>query len=303
MSSLPTSLERLRGRVGVWTLAHESVPAADSGEIARELEALGYSALWLPEAWGREAFTSSQLMLEATTTLVVATGIASIWARDAVTAANASRTLNAAFQDRFVLGLGVSHPHLVERLRGHEYAQPLAAMDHYLTALSAAPMLAPEAEQPYATVLAALGPAMMRLGATRADGMLSYLVTPEHTRGARAACGDAFVAVEQSVVLDVDREEFLRRAHAHLNLYTGLDNYRRSWRRQGFSAEDWVRGGSERLCDALVVHGDADAVVNRVREHFDAGADHVCLQVLGPDATPPLETWRHLAPVLAAQWP
>jgi probable F420-dependent oxidoreductase len=302
MTTLPASLERLRGTIGVWTFAHETMPAERSGDIAAELESLGYSAMWLPEAWGREAFTNAGLMLRATTSLTVATGIANIWARDAVAANNAAKTLNAAYDDRFVLGLGVSHRPLVERLRGHEYVTPVAAMREYLTAMAAAPMLAPEGERRFATVIAALGPKMLEVGATLADGVHPYLVTPEHTARARAALGDKFVGVEQAVVLGQTREEFLNRAHAHLGFYTGLENYTNNWRRLGFGDEDFVRGGSERLCDTLVVHGDENAVLERINEHRRAGADHVCLQVLTDETNaPPLEEWRRLSAILAAR--
>jgi len=299
MSKLPYSLEHLRGTVGVWTSTHESLPAGQSGEIAAELETLGYAAMWIPEAWGREAFTSSSLLLAATSRMTIATGIANIFGRDAVNAANAAKTLNAAFADRFVLGLGVSHKPLVERLRGHEYATPLESMRAFLVAMDAAPMFAPEGQHEYGRVIAALGPKMIELGATLANGVHTYLVTPEHTAVTRNIVGDQFIGVEQAVVLGQDREEFLRRAHAHLDIYTGLDNYRNSWRRYGFGDEDFVRGGSDRLCDAMVVHGNETAVLERIGEHRDAGASHVCLQVLGADlATPPVTEWRHIAEAL-----
>jgi len=224
MSNWPPSLEQLRGTVGVWTFAQETVNADRSGDIAAELESLGYSAMWLPEAWGREAFTNAGLMLSGTSSMIVATGIANIWARDAVAAHNAAKTLNAAYEDRFVLGLGVSHRPLVEGLRGHQYATPVAAMRDYLSAMDAAPMRAPEREQRYARVIAALGPKMLEVGATLTDGVLPYLVTPEHTSRARTAVGDKFVGVEQAVVLGQSREEYLNRAHAHLGFYTGLEN-------------------------------------------------------------------------------
>jgi len=296
MSTWPSSLEQLRGTIGIWTFAHETLPADRSGDIASELESLGYSAMWLPEAWGREAFTNAGLMLRATSSLIVATGIANIWARDAVAAANAAKTLNAAYEDRFVLGLGVSHRPLVERLRGHDYTAPVEAMRDYLSAMDAAPMRAPEGERRYARVIAAFGPKMLEVGATLTDGVHPYLVTPEHTARTRAAVGDKFVGVEQAVVFGQSREEYLNRAHAHLGFYTGLENYTNSWRRLGFVDEDFVRGGSERLCEALVVHGDESAVMERVHEHRLAGADHVCLQVLGDETNaPPYDEWRRLA--------
>jgi probable F420-dependent oxidoreductase len=299
MSTWPTSLEALRGTVGVWTATHESLPPRQSGEIASELESLGYAAMWIPEAWGREAFTNATLLLTATSKIKIATGIANIWARDAVNASNATKTLNAAFADRFILGLGVSHQPLVERMRGHHYTTPLNAMREFLTAMDAAPMFSFEGEQRYARVLAALGPKMLQLASEMTDGVLPYLVTPEHTAHSREAVGDKFIGVEQAVVLGEDREEFLRRAHAHLEIYTGLDNYKNSWRRLGFSDEDFVRGGSTRLCDAMVVHGDEAVILERVNEHRQAGADHVCLQVLGAEPrTTPIDDWRRLASVV-----
>ena len=299
MSTWPASLERLRETVGVWTSTHESLTTAHAGEMTHELEALGYAALWLPEAWGREAFTNAGLMLSATSTMKVATGIANIWARDAVSASNAAKTLAAAFDERFILGLGVSHRPLVERLRGHEYATPLRAMREYLTAMDAAPMHAFEGEQRNTRVLAALGPQMLEMAAELADGALTYLVSPEHTASAREAMGEKFIGVEQSVVLGQDRAEFLRRAHDHLEFYTGLENYKNSWRRLGLRDEDFVRGGSTRLCDAMVVHGDEAVVLARVNELRQAGANHVCLQVLGDQpTTPPHEEWRRLASVV-----
>ncbi|HEY5104073.1 MAG TPA: TIGR03620 family F420-dependent LLM class oxidoreductase [Acidimicrobiales bacterium] len=299
MASWPPALEKLRASVGLWTATLDSLAPTHSGEIAAELETLNYRALWFPEAWGREALTSASLLLSSTSTLVVATGIASIWGRDAVSAANGAKTLTAAFGDRFILGLGVSHQPLVERLRGHEYATPLASMREYLVSMDAAPMFANEGTTRVARVLAALGPRMLELSGELADGAHTYLVTPEHTRDARSQLGDKFLGVEQAVVLDTDREEFLRRAHAHLEIYSGLENYKNSWRRLGFSDEDFVRGGSERLCDAMVVHGDESVVIARVNEHHVAGADHVCLQVLGEDpSAPPLAEWRRLAAVL-----
>ena len=297
--ALPSSLEKLKGTVGIWTVTHESLPPQRSGEIAHELEELGYAAMWIPEAYSREAFTSSHFLLQATSTIVVATGIANIWARDAVTAASAAKSLNAAFSDRFVLGLGVSHEPIVHKLRTHDYVAPLTQMKSFLEELNKAPMFAVEGNQEFARVIAALGPKMLELGKTLAHGVHPYLVTPEHTAIARAAVGDQFIGVEQAVVLGQSREVFLQRAHAYLEIYTGLPNYRNNWLRLGFSEEDFVKGGSERLCDALVVHGDEQKILDNINEHRSAGADHVCIQVLGEDlSTPPLEDWRHLAPAL-----
>ena len=290
------TLDSLRGTTGLWTMTLDAQPVESLRAIVAELDGLGFSALWLPESWGREALVNASLALHASTRMTIATGIASIWARDAVASVNGGRTLSAASNERFVLGLGVSHRPLVERLRGHHYETPLAAMRAYLEAMDAAPMHAADAEERTPRVIAALGPKMLELAASHADGAHTYLVTPEHTASAREHLGQAFLAVEQAVVLGGNREEFLERAHTHLDFYTGLENYRNNWKRLGFSEEDFVRGGSERLCDAMVVHGDNDAIRERVAEHLALGADHVCLQVLGTDVSqPPLADWRALA--------
>jgi probable F420-dependent oxidoreductase len=299
VTTWPGALEKLRHSVGLWTMSLDSQSPARTVEIARDIESMGYRALWVPEAMGRESFTNAALLLAGTRSLVVATGIANIWARDAVASASAAKTLTAAYDERFVLGLGVSHEPLVQRLRGHQYETPYQVMRDYLLAMDRAPMMASEGSVTPSRVIAALGPKMLELSATQANGAHPYLVMPAHTAQARALVGDQFLGVEQSVVLGQDREEFLRRAHEHLNFYTGLPNYQNSWKRQGFSDDDFVRGGSERLCDALVVHGDEATVLARVQEHLDAGADHVCLQVLGSEfGDVPLDEWRQLAPVV-----
>jgi len=295
------ALDALRAkRVGVWTTALDTVSPAQAGEHAAELEALGFGSLWFGEAYGREAFTNAALLLAATGRLIVGTGIASVYGRDAVTGNAASRTLQSAYPGRLVVGWGVSHAPLVERMRGHQYGRPLATMREYLQALDAAPFLAAGAESAPPRVLAALRPKMIELSRTLADGAHPYLVTPEHTRTTRELLGaEPILCVEQAVVLASDRDQFLERAHWHLEIYTGLPNYRASWEAQGFDEEDFVRGGSQRLKEALVAWGDEDAITARVREHLDAGADHVLIQALGANAFEvPADQWRALAPAL-----
>lgn len=291
----------LPGPVGVWTTALDALPLSAAQEQVGELDELGYDALWYGEAYGREAFSAAALYLAASRRMAVAPGIASIYARDAMASNAAARTLNAAHPGRFVLGLGVSHAPLVERMRGHSYGKPVRAMREYLDAMDRATYLVAGEDQPPARVLAALGPRMLELSRDRAQGAHPYLVTPEHTAQAREILGDGpALVVEQGVALTADRETFLRRAHWHLEIYTGLPNYRNSWCRLGFEASDAVRGGSERLKDALVVMGDEQGVVRRVREHLDAGASHVCLQLLGESPVDvPAQDWRRLAPALA----
>ena len=284
------------GRVGIWTAALDALDVAAARDAVAALDAQGWGALWFGEAYGREAFTAAQLYLSASERLVVATGIASIYGRDAVAANAAARTLEAAFPGRFVLGLGVSHAPLVERMRGHRYDRPLAAMAGYLDAMDAAPYAVAGGQPAPPRLLAALGPKMLELARDRAQGAHPYLVTPEHTARAREVLGEGPVlAVEQAVVLADDIDQWRRRAHWHLEIYTGLPNYRASWVRQGFGEPDFGRGGSDRLKDAMVVRG-IEAIRRRVQEHLDAGASHVCLQVLGAGALDvPQHDWAELA--------
>lgn len=290
----------LPGPVGLWTAALDAVEPSSVREVVGALDEQGWDALWFGEAYGREAFSAAHLYLSAGSRMAVATGIASIYGRDAVAATSAGRLLADLFPGRFVLGLGVSHAPLVERMRGHSYGKPLQAMAEYLDAMDAAPFFAAGGSRPAPRVLAALGPRMLELARDRAAGAHPYLVTPEHTDHARTVLGPGpLLAVEQAVVLSEDPDVVRARAHWHLEIYTGLPNYRASWVRQGFSQDDAVRGGSDRLKSAMVVGGE-EAVVRRVREHLDAGADHVCLQVLGADAfTAPVEDWARLAPAMA----
>ena len=287
------------GTVGLWTGALDALPLAAALEQVAELDEQGWGALWFGEAYGREALTAAALYLGASRRMAIATGILNIYARDAMATAAAARTLAAAYDGRFVLGLGVSHRPLVERMRGHDYGQPLSVMRGYLQAMAGATYAVAGAEPMPTTVLAALGPKMLALAGEQADGAHPYLVTPEHTALARAILGpDKMLAVEQAVVLDDDVEQWRQRAHWHLEIYTGLPNYRLSWQRLGFGETDWVRGGSDRLKEALVTRG-IEAARARVRAHLDAGASHVCVQVLGADAfdVPALD-WRRLAPAL-----
>jgi probable F420-dependent oxidoreductase len=293
-------LSLLPGPVGLWTAALDAVETAAVPDVVGALDAQGWDALWFGEAYGREAFSAAHLYLSSSSRMAVATGIASIYGRDAVAAASAGRLLAELFPGRFVAGLGVSHAPLVERMRGHSYGKPLQAMREYLDAMDAAPWFAAGGADPAPRVLAALGPKMLELARDRTAGAHPYLVTPEHTAQARQLLGDGpLLAVEQAVVPSRDPDVVRARAHWHLEIYTGLANYRASWKRQGFGDDDLVRGGSDWLKAAMVVAGE-QAIARRVREHLDAGADHVCLQVLGEDPfAVPRDDWAQLAPLAA----
>jgi probable F420-dependent oxidoreductase len=288
------------GRVGIWTFALELQPAAKAQEAAAEIESLGYRALWIPEAMGREALTHAGLLLAGTKRLTIATGIANVWARDAMTMAAGQKTLDEAYPGRFLLGMGVSHAPLVEGMRGHRYEKPLSFMRRYLDAMDAAPFLAARPSQPSRRVIGALAPKMLSLAAQRTDGAHPYFVPPEHTARAREIMGPVpFLAPEQAVVLETDPSAARAIARAHMELYLGLPNYTNNLRSLGFGDDDLRDGGSNRLVDAIVAWGDVDAIVARVRAHHAAGADHVCIQVLPADPRAlPLPGWRTLAPAL-----
>jgi probable F420-dependent oxidoreductase len=287
------------GEVGIWTSQFDFLPAVRLRKAVADLEKLGFGAVWFPESVGREALTQAALLLSASKRIVVATGIANIYARDPVTAAAAQKNLGEAYAGRFLLGLGVSHVPLVEQVRGHTYGKPVASMTAYLDRIDQAPYRAvtPAVRPP--RVLAALGPRMLQLAAERADGAHSYFVTPEHTSRARKILGRRFLAVEQAVVLETDSARAREIARAHTSVYLRLPNYLNNLRRLGFNEDDFGNGGSDRLVDAIVAWGDITATISRVRAHQAAGADHVCIQVLPPEPHGlPVAEWREIASAL-----
>jgi probable F420-dependent oxidoreductase len=285
------------GRIGIWTSTLDAQPAARAQEAARELERMGYAAIWFPESLRREAFSNAGLLLSATSRIVVATGIASIYARDAMTMAAGQKTLAEAYPGRFLLGLGVSHRPNVEQVRGHSYGKPVTTMRAYLEAMSKAPYESVEPREKPLTVLAALGPHMLKLAAEQASGAHSYFVPVEHTQRAREVLGPkALLAAEQAVVLESDADTARVIARSHTQHYLRLPNYANSLIRLGYTEEDLVGGGSNRLVDDVVAWGDLDAVSARIHAHLEAGADHVCVQVITADQRAlPIEEWRALA--------
>jgi probable F420-dependent oxidoreductase len=288
------------GRVGIWTFVLDLQAAARAREIAAELEHLGYGALWVPDAVGRDPLVHATLLLDATHRIVVGTGIAQIYGRDPLSMAAGWKTVSEAFPGRFVLGLGVSHQPLVEGLRGEPYRRPLKAMREYLDGMDAAMYVGAEPPEPPRRVLAALGPKMLALAAKRADGAHPYNVPPEHTAQAREILGPGkLLAPEQAVVLATDPVEARRIGRQHVAIYRDLPNYMNNLRRFGITDDDIADGGSDRLVDMLVAWGDVDTIRARVREHLDAGADHVAVQVVTRErGAVPLAEWRELAPVL-----
>ena len=284
MTERHDALRAALGRVGVWSFALQANTVADAGEAIRRYEALGYPATWFPESLGsREAFAHAAVLLAASPGMVLATGIANIYARDPGAMVGGARTLVEAYPGRFVLGIGVSHAPSV-KARGSTYGPPVPTMRAYLDAMDAAPWSGPPGPRP-PIVLAALGPRMLELAAERADGAHPYFVPVEHTRIARERLGrDPVLAVEMAGVIDPDATRARETARAFATRYLGTENYANNLRRLGWSEEDLAAGGSDRLLDAVVVQGSAAAVGARVREHLDAGADHVCVQLRTPAA-------------------
>lgn len=281
---------------GIWSSALRYGDRSAAAEAAAELESLGYTALWIPDVGG-DLFDSLGNLLAATTTVTVASGILNLWMHEPEVTAATAYELTAEHGHRLLLGIGVSHAPLIDMAEAGRYAKPLTRMREYLDALDAQPHPLPVGDR----VLAALGPKMLELARTRAGGAHPYLVTPEHTAIAREALGAGpLVAPEQAVVLETDPEVARALARGHLAGYLALPNYANNWLRHGFDESDVADGGSDRLVDALVVWGDEAAILDRVQAHRDAGADHVCIQVINGDLmTPSLEEWRRLAPVLA----
>ncbi|MFJ8925724.1 LLM class F420-dependent oxidoreductase [Streptomyces sp. NPDC102364] len=279
------------GRYGIWNVGLRSEDPALHPEIAdaaAELEELGYGAVWLG---GNSAPANALPLLDATSRLTVGTSIQSIWQHDAQAAATAFAEVEKAHPGRFQLGLGVSHARIAE-----QYRRPYSALVDYLDALDAAGVPAGR------RLLAALGPKTLQLSADRAAGAIPYLVTPEHTARAREILGEGpLLAPELKVVPETDPDRARTLAREVLAMYLTLPNYTNSWLRLGFTEDDFASGGSDRLVDALYAWGDENRIRARIDAFFDAGADHVALQVV--DGTPmdklPREGWRRVAALLA----
>ena len=286
------------GKIGIWTNILDQVSSATAIEYCQEAQALGYGTVWIPEAVGRDPFVTACRMLGGTESLVLATGIANIYARDAMTMANTLRSIEEAFPARFLLGLGVSHHHLVEWVRKHDYSKPLSFMSSYLELMGKAKFLAVGPEELPEIVLAALGPKMLQLAATDTGGAHPYFVPPEHTAMARQTMGpDAALYPEQMVVLEEDPHVARAIARKHMERYCGLPNYANNLVRLGYERDE-IENMSDKVVDAIVAWGSSETIKTRVDEHFRAGADHVCIQVLEDTPDQVVEGWQRLAPYL-----
>lgn len=270
------------GKLGIWTI-FEDKTAVESAALAKRIEQMGYSAVWTGEGFGRDVMALSSWLLANTSVLNVASGIANIYARDPMAMASGQMCLNEQSGGRFLLGIGVSHQPIVAGMRGHDYGKPIETMRNYLAAMKEAKYFSvPPAEKPK-TVVAALRPKMLALSRDAADGAHPYNVSPAHTAQARKILGPGkLLCVEQKVMLETDPARARDAARKVLRIYMGLPNYLNNWRWMGFNDDDFANGGSDRLIDDTVAWGDQAAVIKRIEQHWEAGADHVCLQTIDP---------------------
>lgn len=263
------------GRLGAWYSTDKLSSPAQIREFVGTVERLGYDVLWYPESRGNESFAVAAYMLAQTTKLKIGSSIASIYARDAFTSRRGMITLNDLFGGRFILGLGVSHPPMVEGLRGHTYEKPIPAMRRYLNGITK--------DQPGAAdwplCVAALGPLMMKLSGEMTQGAIPYNTNPRHTAEAAKILGpNKWLAIEQKVTLETDPAKARALGRKELERYLALDNYRNNFLRIGFTEKDLENGGSDAFIDQMCLWGTADQVKAGLRAHFAAGATHVAIQ-------------------------
>jgi probable F420-dependent oxidoreductase len=271
------------GRLGVWTHV-DSMAAPQAAAYAKRIEDWGYGAIWLPEAVGRDPFVTITYLSQHTQRVTLATGIANIYARDPMTMNALRLSVGEMTGNRFVLGLGVSHGHLVAGIRGHEYGKPVTTMRNYLDGMGKALFMAAKPSEDVPIVLAALRPKMLELAAERTAGAHPYFVTPDHTERAREILGKGkILAPEQKVLLCTDATKARAVARAAMKIYAGLPNYQNNLKWLGWGDSDFGGDISDRLVDAIVAWGDEGAIRKRIQAHWDAGADHVCIQPLNPD--------------------
>ena len=273
------------GRFGVWT-AYRAIGEKNAREAAALVAELGFGTFWLG---GSPRLATTRPLLEGGDGIAVATGIVNVWSYDPAQLAREYAELAPAFGDRLLVGIGIGHPEATS-----DYTRPLTSTRAFLDGIDAAPTPIP----PGRRCLAALGPRMLDLCAERSRGTLTYFVPPEHTRAARDRLGeDRLIATELACVLDTDADSARATARRYASMYLGLRNYTGNLLRYGFTDADIADGGSDRLIDAIVPHGTAEEIAAAARRHLDAGADHVCVQPVGPRGVPRRE-WTALAAAL-----
>ena len=281
-------------RTGVWYFT-DGMSATEAAETAKRIEGLGYSALWIPETVGRNPFAHAAWLLANTSSLIVATGIANIYNRHPGVALAAQHTLAEQSSNRFLLGLGVSHRPLVEGLRNLPYGKPVATMRTYLESMETSPYVGPRSSETPLTVIAALGPKMLELAAEKVDGAHPYFTSPRHTADARRILGsDPLLCVEQKVVFETNPDKARSAARMAARTYQALPNYRNNWLRMGLSEDDISGDGSDRFIDETFAWGDSSAIRERIQQHYDAGATHVCIQPVATEEAQGKIDWSAL---------
>ena len=265
------------GKLGVWYF-FDKLTATESAEAAIRIENLGYSTLWIPETIGKSPMVQSSWLLSNTKTLNLATGIANIYHREPGVTLAAQKSLAEQSNNRFLLGLGVSHTRIVEGIRGLKYGPPLSTMRRYLEAMEEAPYTGAKPSEEPPLVIAALGPKMLALAAEKTNGAHPYFTSPDHTAVARNIMGkDPWLCVEQKVILESDPVKARELAKPVAKTYKDLPNYRNNWIRMGLTEDD-IDNMSDKFIDATFAWGSEQTIQNRIKEHFDAGADHVSIQ-------------------------
>ena len=276
------------GRLGAWVQTFTS-PMSEVTSIAQDIESWGYGTMWIPDTGTRDQFVELAAIACATKTLMLATGITSIYARDTLAMAGCTDALNELSGGRFLLGLGVSHREFVSHIRQQEYGKPLTSMRNYLDQMQVctaniAELFSKAADDDRMVVLAALQDKMIQLGGEKASGVHPFYVTPEHTAHARELLGpEPLLAPEQHVLFIKDANKARPIARQHMAPHLGLKNYQNYLLKYGYTEADFENGGSDRLVDDIVAWGDESAIMKRVEEHWAAGADHVCIQPLKPE--------------------
>jgi probable F420-dependent oxidoreductase len=266
---------------GVW-FSPEGISGAEVVDFATRVESLGYTQLWVGETMGRDPFAQLASIGAATSTLGLATGIANIYHRHPGVMMQGANTVAEQTNGRMTLGIGVSSPAIVNKVRGIEYDKPLSFLRTYLDAMESSMYTSVAPSEPVPIVLAALGPKMLELAAERTAGAHPYNTTPEHTAMAREVMGpDAGLFVEQKVILTEDAERARSTGAKVLKFYSRAPGYVNAWKRMGFSDDD-ISTQSDRLVDAIVAWGTPEQIETRLQEHADAGATHVCIHPLDP---------------------
>ena len=270
------------GKLGVWFF-FDGTSSTSAAETAKRIESLGYGTLWIPETVGKNPMVLASWLLANTQNLILATGIANIYHREPGVTLAAQNSLAEQSDNRFLLGMGVSHKPIVEGVRGLTYGPPVATMKKYLELMETSPYTAITHSEKPPTVIAALGPKMLALAAEKTQGAHPYFTSPKHTHKAREIIGkDSWLCVEQKVILEEDADKARNLCRQTAKIYNKLPNYRNNWLRMGLSEDD-IDSLSNKFIDTTFAWGSSKNIENRIKEHFEAGANHVCIQPLNPN--------------------